>query len=64
MNHKKLKIGFLSLLLAGTVFALVADQAVGSCCGASESANIEIWWWMAIAIEITFLAYVAKIRSN
>ncbi len=59
MKHKKLKLVFLSLILIGTVLAMIADQAVGSCCGATESANIEIGWIFAIAAEIALLVFVA-----
>jgi hypothetical protein len=64
MKHRKLKLALVSLLLAGTVLAMIADQAAGSCCGARESSNIEIGWWAAIAIEATLLVYIAKRISN
>lgn len=64
MRHKKLKIVLLSLLLSGTSLAMIADQAVGSCCGSRESVDIEIWWWVAIAAEIILLVYIAKKKTN
>lgn len=64
MKHRKLKITLLSLMLAGTVLAMITDQAVGSCCGSRESASIEIWWWLALATEIALLVYVISKKPN
>ncbi len=60
MKHKKIIIGLLGLVLTGTVLLMLADQAVGSCCGASEQAKIEVWWWLIIGLQIGALYYVYK----
>jgi predicted CDP-diglyceride synthetase/phosphatidate cytidylyltransferase len=66
MNKKtKLALSIVSgIAIIGTLIAMVADQAVGSCCGSRESANIEPWWWIALVVEIVVLVYVLTRKSR
>jgi hypothetical protein len=59
-KYKKVLLIIISIAIIVTILAMLADQAVGSCCGSSESANIEAWWWVAIFAELFALIYISK----